>query len=158
MNTNNDYQRRLSNEECISVQLDPRMHEVYRNKDLKKSEKLFHLNKLWEKLKANHPIPYPVGLTLHNSNSLPVRVYGDRNGTGIIHATEDSHADIHVAYKKRSLFRSLITLAHEYHHGQQLLIDKRFDDGLALEAGATDFSYDFVTDYCKEVFLNEQPN
>lgn len=153
-----DYQAKYPNEEYRRVQLDPRMQDVYRKKDLKKSEKLFHLHKLWALLNERHTVGYPVSITIHDREQIPVKIMGCKHGTGLAQIYEDSHADTHIAIKNRSLFRALISMAHEYYHCIQYLIEGRWDEGTVLEFGADNFAYDFVTDYCKEVFLNEGPN
>jgi hypothetical protein len=146
------YQPKYTPDECRQVQLDPRMLEVYRDKDLKKSEKEFHLNNLWGRLQDKHQIAKPVLLHLHNRRFLP------EGGSGLATVEQDHKAEAHIAFKDRPLFRALITMAHEYRHCYQMLAMNWYpEDILELEGDATAFSYDFVTDYCKEVFLNEQP-
>jgi acetone carboxylase gamma subunit len=153
------YQRKYTNEYLHQVQRDPRMHEVYRNKDLKNSEKEFHLNKLWERLSTQYAIALPVSLHLHNRQHIPQRIYGGKGGYGIAHTFKNSRGEAHIAIKDRSLFNAMVTLAHEYRHCYQLLKQGRYEaPEHTLECDAIDFAYEAVTDYCKEVFLNEQPN
>lgn len=149
------YQRKYTSEYLHQVQRDPRMHEVYRNKDLKKSEKEFHLNKLWEILSTQYVIALPVSLHLHNRQHIPSQIYGGTGGYGIAHTYKNNRGEAHIAIKNRSLFNTMVTLAHEYRHCYQLLKQGRYEAAEhTLEYDAIDFAYEVVTDYCTETFLN----
>lgn len=158
MNPQLDHKLKHDSDYYRRVQLDPKMHEVFRNKDLKKSEKEFHLHRLWAQLHATYSIGRPVYLTLQNRRFLTKKVNeGIGFGAGIAHTYEDSHADVFVSIKGKTLFRAMITLAHEFRHCYQLLVLKRFDEPvLDLEGDAIDFSYDAVTEYCIDMFINKE--
>jgi len=157
-----NYQPTYSNTELLEFQNHHRLSWATKEKDLPNSVTKKHLNNFYNYLTTSLQIHHPVELTLYGRGQLPHRVIGEsvNHLSGIAHteryADGSMKSELHVAYKDRTLFSSMVTLAHEYRHSYQILVQNRWDDKEHdLECDAIDYSYDVVTDYLKTQFLNE---